>query len=45
MQETFALEVCQMKLCKVLGFDDYRKQATVLTETIVNAVNITFYGY
>ena len=43
MQEIFALEACQMKLCKVIG--KISNSITVLTETLVHAVNIIFYGY
>ena len=47
MQEIFALEGCQMNHIKYLDLINYGKQATttVFTETLVHALNITFYDY
>ena len=45
MQEIFALEGCQMNYIKYLGLINYGKQAAAFTETLVHALNITFYGY
>ena len=45
MQEIFALEGCQMNYMKYLGLINYGKQAAAFTETLVHAVNKTFYGY
>ena len=45
MQEIFDLEGCQMNYVKYFDLINYGKQAAVLTETLVHALNITFYGY
>ena len=45
MQKIFALEGCQMNYIKYLDLINYEKQATVFTETLVDRLNITFYGY
>ena len=45
MQQIFALEGCQMNYAKYLDLINYGKQTTVFTETLVHALNITFYDY
>ena len=45
MQDIFALESCQVNYAKCLNLINYGKQATVFTETLVHALNITFCGY
>ena len=45
MQKIFTLEGCQMNYIKYLDLINYEKQATVFTETLVDRLNITFYGY
>ena len=45
MQEIFALESRQINYVKGFDLINYGKQATVITETLVYALNITFYDY
>ena len=45
MQEIFVLEGCQMNYLKYVDLIDHGKQAAVFTETLVHALNITFYDY
>ena len=47
MQEIFAMEACQMNYVKYLDLINYGKQATatVFTETLVQALNITLSDY
>ena len=45
MQEIADLEACQMNYVKYLDSINYEKEATVFTENLVYALNITFYGY
>ena len=45
MQEIFALEGYRMTYVKYMDLINYEKLATVFTETLVHALNITFYGY
>ena len=43
MQEIFALESLQINYVKNFDFINYGKQATVFTDTLVYALNVTFY--
>ena len=45
MQEIFALESRQINYVKGFDLINYGKQATVFTEALVYALNITFYDY
>ena len=45
MQEIFTVEGCRMNYVKYLDWINYGKQATVFTETLFHALNITFYDY
>ena len=40
-----ALKGSQMNYVKYLDLINYGKQATIFTENLLHALNITFYGY